>query len=47
MTSALYTFAGFLLLGGLWAFTQSPAGTQFPIPIAVGGAVMLAMLWFR
>jgi len=36
-----------MLLGGAWAFTQSRSGTQFPIPIAVGGLVLLVILVFR
>lgn len=36
-----------MLLGGIWAFSQSPSGTQFPIPIAIGGALLLLILVFR
>ena len=34
------------LLGGTWAFLQSPSGTQFPVPIAIGGFCLLAILFF-
>lgn len=47
--SALLTFflkllAIFMMIGGAWAFLQSPSGTQFPIPIAVGGFVLFLVL---
>lgn len=40
---ALAIIGAIMLAGGLWAFTQSPSGTQFPIPIAVGGFLLLVI----
>lgn len=44
MYHAAQAIAVLMILGGSWAFIQSPSGTQFPIPIAVGGFVILIML---
>lgn len=48
MTHTLLTIIALLMLiGGLWAFTQSRSGSTFPIPIAIGGFVLLMILVAR
>lgn len=44
MILSLKILAYLMMLGGLWAFLQSPSGTQWPIPVAVGGFVLLVVL---
>lgn len=40
----MITFLGVaMMLGGLWAATQSRAGAVWPVTIAVGGFVILAL----
>lgn len=47
MTTFLTLLGIIMLLGGLWAFLQSPPGTQLPIPIVLAGLVLLIVLVFR
>lgn len=47
MPTLISVIATLMLVGGLWAFTQSQAGTQWPIPTAVGGFVILVMVWMK
>lgn len=44
MNYLLGTIGTLMFLGGLWAFTQSRSGTQFPIPIAAIGFIILVLL---
>lgn len=45
MTPALTALGLLMFLGGLWVVTQSAPNTQWPIPIAVGGFILLCLLY--
>jgi len=44
MSTALHIFGLAMLLAGAWAFTQSRSSAVWPVPIAIGGAVLLLAL---